>query len=233
MMRSLIAAAGLALATTGAFAADLPSYEPAPMVAPIPTVYDWSGLYVGINGGYGWGDSNFKFKDVGTSSSTSFDGGMFGGQVGFNFQFGRGFLLGIEGDIDWTDLNGSDRCPNANFSCDVDVNYLASVRGRLGYAFDRFLVYGTGGVGFGDVDYNISPSVGGGGKFRGSSDTQVGWAAGGGVEFGIGQHWSVKGEYVYYDLGTESANIGDLSHLTRTDVDLTVNTAKIGLNYRF
>lgn len=236
-MRRLIAAAGFALLASTALAADLPAYEAAPMVAPVPTTYDWTGFYIGVNGGYGWGDSNFKFKDVGTSSRTDFDGGLAGGQIGANLQLGGflggGVVIGIEGDIDWTDISGSDACHNPAFDCNVDINYLASVRGRLGYAFDRFLVYGTGGVGFGDVDYNIRPNVGGGGRFRGSSDTQVGWVAGGGVELGFWRNWSVKGEYNHFDLGTQNTSIGDLSNLTRTDVDLKVDTVKFGINYRF
>jgi outer membrane immunogenic protein len=230
-MRRLIVAVGVALLASTAAAADLPAYEPASVIAPGPAAYDWSGFYIGANGGYGWGDSTFTYRDVGTSSTTSFDGALFGGQIGYNFQVGGGFLVGLEGDFDWSGIDGSDACRNPAFDCKVDLNWLASARGRVGYAFDRFLVYGTGGVGFGDVDFDTSPATTP--ALQGASDTMVGWVAGGGVEFGIGRHWSVKAEYDHFDLGDTNTRVGDLSNLSRTELDFQVDTVRAGVNYRF
>src|SRR5262245_4141112 len=125
-----------------AFAADLRRPPPEyPVKAPVVRIFDWTGFYVGVNGGYGWGTSRYEFP----AATNRFDvsGGIAGGTVGYNYQVGQ-TVLGIEGDFDWQDVNGSAPCVAG--VCQTKSNWLATVRGRLGYAADRFMPYVTGGA---------------------------------------------------------------------------------------
>lgn len=192
--------------------------------------FTWTGFYVGANGGWVWGDVDFDFITVGTSSNTDFDGGFAGGTVGVNWQW-NSIVLGVEGDLDWAGMDGSDPCPNPAFRCKIDFNWLATARGRVGFAWNRFLVYGTGGVAFADVDFSTPP--GGAGFTSSFNETYLGWTVGGGVEFGLTNHISIKGEYAYFDLGDETAPAGSLDPISRTNLDLQFEAVKFGLNYRF
>jgi outer membrane immunogenic protein len=208
---SLLAGTAVLLAAPAAFAADMPM-APAPYeaVAPAPVVeqlgYNWTGFYIGAHGGYGFGNTGDSLIDSET------DGFLVGGQVGYNMQFGN-WVAGLEADASYTDLTNED--DNALF--DADLNYLATVRGRIGYSFDRILLYGTGGVAFGELEYDNGTDTG--------SETSVGWAAGAGVEFGMTENVSLKGEYLYVDLGEQ-----DFGAET---VDFDAHTVKGGINVRF
>src|SRR6201991_1802818 len=172
--------AALGLAAT-ANAADLPRrYNPFPVYVP---VYNWTGFYIGINGGGAWGDS--KWDSVGTFDVS---GAMIGGTVGYNWQFSQ-FVLGLEGDVDATWIDGSSTAA-CLAGCKTSNSWLATVRGRVGYAFDRFLPYITGGFAVG----NIKASTPG---FAGGDDTNAGWTVGGGLEFVIAGNWTAKAEYLY------------------------------------
>jgi outer membrane immunogenic protein len=207
---SLIAGAAVLALAPAAFAADMPAAEPAySAVAPAPemaTGYDWTGFYVGAHGGYGFG----KTEDSLFENDT--EGFIAGGQVGYNHQFGN-WVAGLEADASYSDLNNDD--DNAGF--DAELNYLATVRGRVGFAFDKALVYGTGGVAFGEVDYDNGVDS--------DKKTQVGYAVGAGLEYGLTQNLSVKGEYLYVDLGDEDFG-GE-------NVSFDAHTVKGGINYRF
>ena len=229
MNRLLVSAAAVLMASTAVPAADLPMAAPAPILASPVSAYEWTGFYVGVYGGHGWGDSDFDFTDAGTSSETDIDGPFAGGQVGFNYRFGGGFVLGAEADLAWSGIDGSDACPNPDFSCEVDVDWIGSLRGRVGYAFSNVLLYATGGLGFADAEYDAVGPV----AFSGFDETRVGWAAGGGIEIGFRRNWSVKGEYLCYDLGDADAGLGDLSNVSETEANLQFHTVKLGLNYRF
>ncbi len=150
-MKRLLLAGALALAAGGqALAADLPQPGPPPPRAPAGYVpvpapaFSWSGIYVGINGGYAFGSGDFSSG----ASVSGVNGFLAGGTIGANYQWGR-FVLGIEGDGDWTSLDG--KTPPTCASCEVKSTWLATARGRAGYAFDRILFYGTGGAAFGNV----------------------------------------------------------------------------------
>ena len=136
----------------------------------VPPLYNWTGFYVGINGGYGWGTSSFSAPFTTGSFDTS--GGLVGGTLGYNWQSGQ-VVFGLEGDLDWTSIRGSSPCGAS--SCETRNDWLGTVRGRLGYAFDRFMPYVTGGAAFG----NIKTSIAG---FGSSSDTNIGWTLGAGIE---------------------------------------------------
>jgi outer membrane immunogenic protein len=221
MKRVFLALVGLAALTGTAAAADLPRPAPAPYYkAPVEVqVYNWTGFYIGINGGGGFGRSQWDS----TGSSFDISGGLVGGTVGYNYQFGQA-VVGVEGDIDWADINGTTNtaCP---FGCKTTDNWLSTVRGRLGYAADRFMPFITGGAAFGDIRASTP-------GFAGASNTEAGWTVGAGLEFAIAGNWTAKAEYLYVDLG--KFNCGISCGAAATDnVSFTTNLVRAGVNYRF
>jgi outer membrane immunogenic protein len=144
----LVAAAAITVAAfRPALAADLPTPSLPP---PPPVVYNWTGFYLGINGGFGTGNSNWSDGVIGTSGSFPTSGFLVGGTGGFNYQIAE-YVFGIEGDGDWTNLHGNSGSNCGAISavvappvgCQTQSQWLATVRGRVGYAFDRILLYGT------------------------------------------------------------------------------------------
>ena len=122
-------------------------YKSPAMVSP----YNWTGFYLGINGGGGWGGSDWNGMGVGTSPS----GGMIGLTAGYNWQgTGNPWVFGLEGDIDWTGVKGSTAC--GCFTCQTRNNWLGTVRGRVGYAWDRIMPYFTVGAAFGNIEAKVS-----------------------------------------------------------------------------
>ncbi len=215
-------AGALALAAGGqALAADLP--QPGPPRAPATYVpvpapaFSWSGIYVGINGGYAFGSGDFSSG----ASVSGVNGFLAGGTIGANYQWGR-FVLGIEGDGDWTSLDG--KTTPACSTCEVKSSWLATARGRAGYAFDRILFYGTGGAAFGNVQ---------GGPIGGPFDsgTQIGWTVGGGIEAAIAPNWTAKVEYLYVNLG--NLNCTAAGCLAGNTLNVTESVVRAGINYKF
>jgi outer membrane immunogenic protein len=212
-----IALTGLGLMTQAALAADMA--RPAPRAAyptkvPEARLFDWTGFYAGLNGGYGWGDS--KFTGAG-DANTSPEGAILGGTIGYNYQWGQ-TVFGIESDIAWNDAKGSTACALGN--CETKNNWLGTTRLRLGYAFDRLMPYVTGGAAYGDVKANV-PGLGS------ASDTQFGWTVGGGVEYAFTPNWTVKAEYLYVDLGKLNCPA------CGGDVKFNENIVRGGVNYKF
>jgi outer membrane immunogenic protein len=209
---------GLAALISGdlASAADLAPIFKAPI--PSPSLTDWSGLYVGANAGGGWEKYTSEF--AGTANSTSASGGLVGATIGYNFQIDRS-VFGIEGDFDWLDLKGNDFCPAG--TCAVKNNSLGTVRGRIGYAGERFLSYVTGGFAFGNIEVR-APLLGATHGF------QSGWTAGVGVEYALTNAWSIKAEYLYVDLGKLDCGI---SCGGATSIESTSQVVRLGLNYKF
>jgi outer membrane immunogenic protein len=163
-MKRLVIAGALALVAGGyAVAADLPYPRPVPQapVAYLPVVpaYSWTGFYIGINGGGGFGNSNWLDPVLGNSGNFNTSGFLIGGTVGANYQIGQ-FVLGIEGDGDWQNLDGTTTGGScAGQGCETKSNWLATVRGRAGYAWDRVLFYGTGGAAFANVQAGAGVAV--------------------------------------------------------------------------
>jgi outer membrane immunogenic protein len=225
MKRILLSTAAMlaVAATTPAGAADLPRVQPvvkAPVFVP-PTAYNWTGFYIGINGGGAWGRSSFDGA-LGTLGNFNTSGGLVGGTVGYNLQYGQA-VFGLEGDLDWTNIRGSAACFGGLAACQTRNDWLGTARGRLGYAFDRFLPYVTGGLAVGDLKANV-PGIGS------ASDTKAGWTVGGGLEVALGGNWTAKAEYLYVDLG--SLNCAACTG-TPTNVDFTTSIVRGGLNYKF
>ena len=219
MRRVLLTTVALiASATVTAVAADLPRAMPAKAPAYVPVAaYNWTGFYVGINGGYAWGSSRWG----GFAGNADPSGGMVGGTVGYNRHLG-GWVLGLEGDIDWANFSDSAAC--AGLNCQTKTNWFGTARGRIGYAFDRFMPYFTGGAAFGDIEARRT-------GFVGASDTNVGWTLGAGIEGAIADRWTAKVEYLYADLGDISCSAAACG--VATTVDHRLNVLRAGLNYRF
>jgi outer membrane immunogenic protein len=219
MNRVAVACVGLlALAGGSAAAADLPRYyQPGPVYNPI---YTWTGFYIGINGGGGWGRSQWDGLDTFDVS-----GGLIGGTVGYNWQFGQA-LIGAEGDIDWSSIKGTTTvlCPGG---CETRNKWLATVRGRLGYTFDRFLPYFTGGLALGDINATLPVPV-----LPGGSVSSAGWTVGAGLEVGLVSNVSLKAEYLYVDLGTFNCGL-NCGLPPGGNVSFTTNIFRGGANLRF
>lgn len=225
MKRILLASVGV-LAMIGvigsAHAADLPRQ----MVTKAPVYaapyYNWTGLYVGINGGGAFGRSRWD-------STGGFDtsGGMVGGTLGYNWQFGT-WVVGLEGDIDWANIKGSKTTALCPGGCSTENTWLGTARGRLGYAFDRFLPYITGGAAFGDVEAN-QPG------FTGATNTQVGWTVGAGLEWKVFDHILLRGEYRFNDYGTikHSAFLNSGQFEEFSNIHVKTQMATFGIAYLF
>ena len=240
-----------------AVAADLPSRKAPPVAyAPLP-VMTWAGLYVGVNAGYTFGaDRNVAFANydvpgagfaalaaagaIPLSLSAKRDGFIGGGQIGYNWQFGS-LVAGLEADFQGTTAKA-----NTNYISPVGaytllnskLDYLGTVRGRFGFAVaPSVLLYATGGLAYGNS--KVSYVVGGpAGAFANTtSQTKAGYTVGAGVEWAFAPSWSVKGEYLYYDLGRQGTTL-----LAAVPGGFTTSTASVrnsghivraGLNYKF
>src|ERR1700683_812585 len=227
-MKRILWAGAFALVAGGqALSADLP-----PPVAPrapatyVPTtvpVYNWSGIYIGANGGYAVGTSSRNNAAAGlTTGNFNTNGGLAGGTVGGNVQWGAA-VLGIEGDWDWSNLNGTSNIGGCGPGCQTKANWLSTVRGRAGWAIDRVLLYGTGGAAFAPVQAGFN-----GGPFQ--STTQVGWTAGAGLEFAFAPNWTAKAEYLYADLGSSNCTVDCFGNAS---VKFTENIVRAGINFKF
>ena len=206
-MKRILIAAALALAAGGqALAADLPQPAPPPPRAPatyvpVPVpVFTWTGIYVGINGGYAFGTSNWTDPGfIGSTGNFSTDGFLVGGTIGGNYQWGQ-FVLGIEGDGDWTNLNGT-----TTTACICRLRNQERLA-RHGARPRRLCVRPRPGLRDGRRRFRQCPSCLAAVPF--SSSTQIGWTAGGGVEFAFTPNLTAKVEYLYVDLGSQSCAVG-------------------------
>ena len=202
---------------------------------PLPP-FSWTGVYLGLNGAYSFGSSDWTRIVIGASSGNFGTSGFaFGGTVGANYQIGH-FVIGVEGDGDWTDASGFGTFTAASFcagGCLTNNSWVATARGRIGYAFDRILAYGTGGAAFGDVRANFSNDPV-------SSATEAGWTVGAGVEVALAANWTAKAEYLFVDLGNglcmaECAIQHPRALPTIPDIAVTFNESLVraGVNYKF
>jgi outer membrane immunogenic protein len=285
-MRKVLGLVGATLLFAGpAFAADLA--VKAPRALPLMPVYNWSGWYVGLNAGGGWGDdgisntvtSNTCLVNAGATGcaaavsvlnasvpgqfGTKPSGFIGGAQLGYNFQAGT-FVWGVETDFQGADIkdaasavSGPTKLPgfadvlSLAGTASQKLDWFGTLRGRLGFlATPQLLLYGTGGLAYGHVETDVAfvghiqetnPFDGATGLSQ--SDTRVGWTIGGGLEWMFAPNWSVKGEYLYYDLGhvtlnqtlnlVSTAPNNFVSANIASDVHYKGNIARVGLNYKF
>jgi len=267
MIRSLVAGfavAGLGIwFSTAARAAELAPPTPVYSMASVAAAYNWSGFYAGGNVGYGWGTADtttIGFSDPGglggvapavaagvipLSFSPDPKGALVGLQVGYNYQLNPNWVLGAETDFSWSGIKGSQAIstavvgffPLAN-AASQDLDWLGTMRARAGYAANNWLIYGTGGVAYGRVEYSymMSNAPAGPVNFTGtSSNTSLGWTIGAGIEYGWA-HWSLRAEYLYVDLGSHSFAVPLNATPTATFTpafDNKYNIARAALSYRF
>jgi outer membrane immunogenic protein len=244
------AMAGLTFAGGPANAADLPRRDGpiAPVIQPVP-IFTWTGFYVGLSGGYTF--DNGKSSLVGSppllatgltpgSAKSLGDGFMIGGTIGYNQQFGN-FVAGLEADISYVDLGKtvSSSLGGLTTTFTQESTYFGTVRGRLGVAFDRVLLYATGGLAYADQDASTSLSGFGATWSGGKSSTRFGYTVGAGLEYAISNNWSAKVEYLYYDLGKASYTSPQIGGpaipgvFGDTRAEYKGNLVRAGLNYRF
>ncbi|MEP7031272.1 MAG: outer membrane protein [Pseudolabrys sp.] len=217
-IRTGIAVAALLLTAVAAQAADLPrgNYKAPQYSAPVYA--SWTGLYVGLNGGYGFGKSTWEVPAVDTAPK----GGLFGVTLGYNFQTGM-WLWGAEGDFDLSTMKGSVTCGGG--TCETKNTWLGTARARLGYTgWNNWLPYITGGAAMGDIKATNSLA-------SSANKTKLGWTAGLGLEYAMWSNWSVKAEYLYVDLGTFDCGIA--CGAATDSVSFKANLVRAGLNYRF
>ncbi|RWF65253.1 MAG: porin family protein [Mesorhizobium sp.] len=196
---------------------------------PVESAYNWSGAYLGGFIGYGFGDTE-HLNPPGETGNLDIDGVIGGVAVGYNYQVDH-YVLGVEADIAWSGIDGSHgpalfntfNCGSG--PCETEVNWLATIRGRAGYAFDNILPYVTGGVAIGGVDARIQNAP----TLQDGEETQIGWTVGAGIEYGITQQWTAKVEYLYTDLGDWRYD-SDGSDFSAT---AKFSAVKFGVNYRF
>lgn len=280
MLRASVSVLALVACGSLAVAADLegPSYLGSlkdDVAAPV--AQNWSGLYIGLHAGYGWGehDGTGYYTDAGGckdgcekfNGSFDLEGALGGGQVGINLQSGS-FVFGIEADGSWVKIDGSgsfsfddggaSAVDDYRWDLQTDVEWLASLRGRIGFLVTpTFLIYGTGGVAWAGIETHQQVTC-----FKGScgnpendvqttdlrsSETAVGWVAGLGAEWQFAQGWSLKAEWQHYDFGDVDTKFhgvanpnglqGGVTNENYTNDtfpgDLTLDVIRIGVNYKF
>jgi len=222
-----------------AFGADLPAYSKAPpLVTPL---YDWSGFYVGVFGGGGFGNHNLNnaVGPIGFANfSVNYDstGPVAGGEVGYNLQSGN-YLIGAEATGFWSDIKGSDAtqffagtlpAPMANIDA-TKLRYGATIRARGGIAVDRLLLFFTGGWAYGSLLHTDTfPGVG----IDSFTVHRSGLVAGGGIAYAITNNLIGKFEYSYFDYG-RFVRSAPLNRVLPYTIDSTYSIVTLGLDYKF
>jgi outer membrane immunogenic protein len=285
MKRILLATASLLAIGSVAMAADLPSAK-GPPPAPIAYVpaFTWTGFYVGLNAGYSWNNNDLTYgfqtfdwwtgDNIWTgyprSADVSSNGFTGGAQAGYNYQFGA-FVVGVEADIQYVDGQKTWNYANSGtfttgpldgesyalgLTAKSGIDWLGTVRARVGYAADRFLIYATGGLAYGNSDSSatIIGTTSGvtdhpfGTKYYfanwngNNSDTKVGYAVGGGVEYAFTNNWTVRAEYLYYNLGSDTyqplgywdqgtGTVGNRVPSIKSEINGSL--LRLGVNYKF
>ena len=273
LLTTMFAVLGFGIAASGfAFAAGM-----TPKAAPAP-VYSWTGFYVGGNLGYSWGDPNSDTSLTGIGASTTFgpfafahsdplklQGVIGGAQIGYNWQASPDWVYGLEADwqasgeaaaLGYSDPYAGRRLGfqavgTANTNDNAQIPWFGTLRGRVGYALDHVLIYGTGGLAYGQVQLEgtttdsgstlficgptCSPTPFGGTAPFGASRVSVGWTAGAGVEGALAGNWTWKAEYLYVDLGSLDlfAPGPFASETINVHARFTDNILRVGFNYKF
>jgi outer membrane immunogenic protein len=228
---------GALLATTAhvAIAADLPSRKAPPVFAPPPPPATWTGFYLGANVGYGWLDTYTRHDattgwngagwvqgPANVADSGSSNGGVVGGgQVGYNYQLTPLFVVGLETDIQASNIG--DNSPSF-LGVTRAVDWFGTVRARAGVTLfsPNLLVYGTGGFAYGDIRLKHPIAFGTQGQ------TGTGWTAGGGLEWLFAPNWSAKVEYLYTDIGAS-----DWGGFNTYEQRVHIHSVRAGVNYHF
>jgi outer membrane immunogenic protein len=242
-VRGALAVALLGSVSATAFAADLPSRKEAPVyIAPAP-VFSWTGFYVGAEFGGQWGKNTGSIVDNSTANTLASTGSyntsgiVGGGLVGYNYQINQ-FVLGIEGDLTGSSNQGRFSATNAfglsgvNVSQNTQYGFGAGVRGRLGFAMDRTLIYATGGWAYETIDQTYGNSLTNTFLQQKISTDRSGYTVGGGVEYAFNYNWSARLEYRWTDYGKYVSNYSNLLSAS-IQQHPTDNTVMAALIYHF
>ncbi len=225
MLRKLLMSTVVLFGATGiASAADLPTTKGEPIYAPPPPIFTWTGLYIGAQAGYQFGHSStFSGGGFPGYNPSGVDGGA---HIGYNYQVGQ-FVAGLEGDVNGSSYHGSNAF-GALTAYNTTENVDGSVRGRLGVAWDRALIYATGGAAFGNFRNQYVSGLGADTLWN----TRVGWTVGGGVEYALDNNWSLRAEYRYTDYPgfTEFAANSLGANVYKHETD---NRVQLGVSYKF
>jgi opacity protein-like surface antigen len=246
VLASIVAGVG------AASAADLPVKAPVYKAPPPVILSDWAGFYLGINGGYGWGNTTFDsnpFDNPIGFLNTNPKGGLFGGHAGYNWQYGK-VVAGVEVDFDGAGIKSSDTILTGpalivqgntlvvstfNNSQSVKFDELATARARLGYALlPDLLAYGTAGAAWGHSTLNLTETIGS--TVEASTDANAdhfGWAAGAGLEYHLGHGFIVRGEYLHYDFVKNTYSFPDSNPAFGANAASTIDVVRGGLSYKF
>jgi outer membrane immunogenic protein len=228
MKKILLSTVALLAFTAAAGAADLPSRRaPAPVFAAVP-VFTWTGFYVGVQGGYAWGNNNASISVPGLTASDDidFDGVVGGAHAGFNYQFGS-IVAGIEGDIEATDIQAD--VAGLGFAARSKIDFQGSIRGRVGVAFDRALIYGTGGLAFANFNTRYS----GFGATESFDNTEWGWTLGAGVEYAITNNLTARVEYRYTRFDSFNHTSAVIAPGAVASQEPDFHTVRVGVSYKF
>ncbi|MBR0817673.1 outer membrane protein [Bradyrhizobium liaoningense] len=215
-------------ATAPALAADLAArpYTKAP--AMVATIYDWSGFYIGINGGGGSSHATWDFVGVGREGSHDATGGTVGGQIGYRWQSGQ-WVFGVEGQGNWADFSGDNASALFATNNRTKIDAFGLITGQVGYAWNNVLIYVKGGAAVVSNKYEISSTAGA--LLSSSSDSRWGGTVGAGLEYGFAPNWSVGVEYNHIFLSDKDVTFAGFagSERIRQDVDMGL----VRLNYKF
>jgi len=270
-LKGVAIAALMALGTVAAQAADLPTRKEAPAPVFVPPPFTWTGFYVGLNAGGIWssGSRSATLFDPGSVFgpgvlTASFPGGLGngnagfigGGQAGYNWQTGA-FVLGVETDFQGTTLSKKTNIAGPSFlgpagpgdfftlNAKTSLDWLGTTRGRVGFVVtpdNRLMIYATGGVAYGGGSTNFSFFDSTGGIWTGNpSSSRVGWTAGGGVEYALTNNWTIRGEYLYADLGKSNfSSVGNAIAATEFPgvygtghISYNASLFRAAVNYKF
>ncbi len=235
----LTSAAVLALSAGAAFAADLPTHK-APPPPPPPPVFSWTGCYIGLHAGGDFGHSEwtdepgYYWNGVTNKVGYGTGGVIGGGQIGCNYQT-QNFVIGAEAELWGSTLSGSTSpvLGGEGFSFKTRSDVAGDIAARLGYAFDRTLLFGKIGVAW--ADYKFTETYPGYGSPDTGSGVYTGLLLGLGAEYALDMHWSIKGEYDFIDYGSKNIAMytvyGDYDYTPK--IANYENILKVGVNYRF
>jgi outer membrane immunogenic protein len=238
VVAAIAASASIVTTSTASMAADLGPYgsrqqwRPPAGAGYYPQAYRWSGFYAGLQGGYGWGDTNATSSFIGVGGTEAFNysksGGLLGAHLGYNYQVNN-FVFGVETDLETSWLGGSG-FGGFGGKHTTNVDYMGSLRGRFGIAAGNTLFYLTGGLAYAGLDQERSSGamfV----PFAGNESFKTGWTLGGGIEHAFTSNISARIEYRYTDLGRN-----DWTHPTSGLVDssdVSFSAVRAGLSFRF
>jgi outer membrane immunogenic protein len=207
-----------------ATAAELPVKAPV-IRAPAAAPYNWSGFYAGADVGGGWGRHDRSLVPGGYQYSYYSRGVIGGLHAGYNWQL-NAFVFGVETDINLTGITGDDGSEGGTLD-QTKLKWLGSLRGRVGYAWNRILLFATGGWAYGHFQHYTDAGTG-----ETFTADKSGWTLGGGIEYALNVNWLIRADYRYYKLGTYQ-NLAPANFLFPFEVANQVQTVTVGVSYKF